>query len=63
MQEDSPIFPLYTEVMGKGKSMFSTKDDGLQLEELVKGNIKELYLFMDNEIDNPSVLKQSLPVF
>ena len=60
MQEDSPIFPLYTEVTSKGISKFSLKDDGSRPEELTKGDIKELNLFMDKEIDNPTVPKQSL---
>ena len=60
-QQDSPTFPLYTEVMGKEKPN-TVEGDGSQPElpqkQLTEEDLKELNLPTDEEV--PSVPQQNL---
>ena len=61
INQDSPTFPLYTEVMGKGNSK-AEEGDGSQPEvpqkQLTQEDLKELNLPTDEEV--PSVPQQNL---
>ena len=57
-QSDSPTFPLYTEVMGKGKTTAREGEEDLPQKKLSVQEVRELNLMTEEDI--PAVPEQNL---